>query len=339
MAKTISFIPSILAFEKKIVVSDGLLAGGSWGTESFKPLHLREKSVRGTISNFMKNDSANDVEKLYAKAENANLQTVDACFLPAADDTLRLTYSVKLLPVSHPSSCNSPDFNKCFMELLDTLKGTSGFKDLGRRYAENIASGRTLWRNRVGAGAIKTVVEVNDETFTFDGLNYSLRSFSETDEAINKLGKIISDALCGLRDYTLLRVTIDAKIGNGQEVYPSEELVFNKEDSAGKSKKSKILYSVDGVAGMHSQKVSNAIHTIDTWYPAYGTESGIGPIASGEYGAVTNIATVFRGKKPDDFYSKFYKAVEDKSLPEADVDYVLGVLVRGGVFGKSADKK
>ena len=47
---------SVLAFEKKLVPSDGYLYGTTWqqrGTLEY-PLELREKSVRGTISNRLK---------------------------------------------------------------------------------------------------------------------------------------------------------------------------------------------------------------------------------------------------------------------------------------------
>lgn len=50
-----------------------------------------------------------------------------------------------------------------------------------------------------------------------------------------------------------------------KEVYPSEELVLDK----GKGERSKILYHVNDVAAMHSQKLGNALRTIDTWYPEF----------------------------------------------------------------------
>nr|WP_262985309.1 type I-F CRISPR-associated protein Csy3 [Vibrio cholerae] len=48
-------IASVLAFEKKLVPSDGYLFGCQWETkEQATPLTLQEKSVRGTISNRLK---------------------------------------------------------------------------------------------------------------------------------------------------------------------------------------------------------------------------------------------------------------------------------------------
>ena len=105
----------------------------------------------------------------------------------------------------------------------------------------------------------------------------------------------------------------------------------------GKSKKSKILYSVDGIAAMHSQKIGNALRTIDTWYPSYG-EEGVGPIAVEPYGAVTNLGKAFRSPSDKkDFYTLFDKYSAGSPFDsEEDAHYVMSVLIRGGVFGQSS---
>ena len=56
MAKKNSEIASVLAYEKKIVLSDGYMYGTTWDEREKPgtPLHLVEKSVRGTISNRLK---------------------------------------------------------------------------------------------------------------------------------------------------------------------------------------------------------------------------------------------------------------------------------------------
>ena len=53
---------SVLAFEKKLVSSDGYMYGTNWETKTESvPLHLQEKSVRGTISNRQPPGSATSV--------------------------------------------------------------------------------------------------------------------------------------------------------------------------------------------------------------------------------------------------------------------------------------
>ncbi|AVV82472.1 CRISPR-associated protein Cas5 [Shewanella putrefaciens] len=98
-------VASVLAFEKKLVVSDGYMYGTSWTERSqIVPLALREKSVRGTISNRLKAAIKNDPAKLNAEVEKANLQRVDACALAPEHDTLNLQFTIKVLGVlpSHP---------------------------------------------------------------------------------------------------------------------------------------------------------------------------------------------------------------------------------------------
>lgn len=85
-----------------------------------------------------------------------------------------------------------------------------------------------------------------------------------------------------------MKVTAFAFEGQGQEVYPSEEMILNKDKVEGREKKSKILYQVNDIAAMHSQKLGNAIRAIDTWYPSF-DEVETGPIAVEPYGAVTNM--------------------------------------------------
>ena len=113
MAKTASDIASVLAFEKKLVPSDGYLYGTNWADRRSKaiPLHLTEKAVRGTISNRLKDAVKNDPMKLNNEVEKANPQRVDACALPMDCDTLKLEYTIKVLGgVERPSACNNASF-------------------------------------------------------------------------------------------------------------------------------------------------------------------------------------------------------------------------------------
>ena len=330
---------TVLAFEKKLVPSDGYLYGTIWDDRSkIKPLTLTPKSVRGTISNRLKPALQNDPLKLNAEVEKPNLQTVDACALAEDQDTLKLSFTLKVLGgIDKPSASNGPEFNKSYPGVAQNYVAETGFTELARRYAINIANGRYLWRNRVGAEKIEVVVSLSDgETLTFDAKQFSLREFNADSPDLQKLADKIAAALSGNLPYLLIRVEAYALVGNAQEVYPSEELVLDK----GKGNKSKILYAVNGTAALHSQKIGNAIRTIDTWYPAFG-EAGIGPIAIEPYGSVTNLGKAFRTPKDKaDFYSLFDRfALGEKLDSQEQQHYVMAVLVRGGVFGQSGKEK
>ena len=340
MAK--SEIASVLSFEKKIVPSDGRMYGTDWEsrhTATPEPLSLQEKSVRGTISNRLKAAVKNDPAKLNAEVEKPNLQKVDSCTLTPEHDTLQLNFTVKFLGgLQQPSACNNTTFKNSYQKAVTGYIERTGCQELAQRYALNIANGRFLWRNRVGTEAIEVNVKILNKDaakeWTFDATQFSTRHFDADDSNVNALAARIADTLASEDDFLLLDITVYAKVGRAQEVYPSEELVLDK----GKGEKSKILYNVNGVAAMHSQKLGNAIRTIDTWYPAHDDpEHSAGPIAAEPYGAVTNLGKAFRTpKEKQDFYTFFDKWACGEAVERLeDEHYVAAILIRGGVFGQS----
>ena len=333
---------SVLAFEKKLVPSDGFFYGTTWEKRNEKAdaLHLQEKSVRGTISNRLPKKLEKDPLKLNAEVEKPNLQRVDSCALGQEHDTLKLTFTLKVLSgVQTPSACNNNEFQGNYRKAAEEYIATEKFTELGRRYAANIAGGRFFWRNRVGAEKIEVQVKIiggaASSEWTFDGRTISMRDFSEVSADVESLGMEIAQTLSGEREFLLLEINAFALVGKAQDVYPSEELVLDKNKGQQSGKKSKILYSIDGVAGMHSQKVGNALRTIDTWYPG-ADELMVGPIAVEPYGAVTNLGKAFRNpKEKADFYTLFDAFAQGEKLADKNAEhYVMAVLVRGGVFGE-----
>ncbi len=335
-------IASVLAFEKKLVPSDGYLFGTNWENKTqATPLSLQEKSVRGTISNRLKAAVQKDPAKLNAEVEKANLQRVDACALGQEQDTLKLHFTLKVLGgLAQPSACNNAQFKQSYSAAVKQYIEKHGCLELAKRYATNLANARFLWRNRVGAEEIEVQIKAlnknAEQTWTFDATELSIRHFDHQNEQIDSLADCIAQALSSETEHLMLQVDCYAKVGKAQEVYPSEELVLDKGNS--KTKKSKILYAVDEHAAMHSQKIGNALRSIDTWYPDYGSEEqSAGAIAIEPYGAVTNLGKAFRTPKDkQDFYSFFDKWARGEELQrEEDEHYVVAVLVRGGVFGES----
>ena len=125
MAKKESNLASVLSFEKKLVLSDGYMYGTTWEkrNETARPVMLVEKSVRGTISNRLKDSVKNDPMKLNAEVEKANLQTVDSASISLNDDTLKLSFTIKVLSgVEHPSACNNETHHKKIEEKERRLK-------------------------------------------------------------------------------------------------------------------------------------------------------------------------------------------------------------------------
>jgi len=336
-------IASVLAFEKKLVTSDGYMYGTVWADRADKtqqnPLTLKEKSVRGTISNRLKAAVKNDPAKLNAEVEKPNLQKVDACALTLEQDTLNLEFTIKVLGgLAEPAACNNAQFKQSYSKAVRDYMDAHGCNELARRYALNIANARFLWRNRVGAESIEVQVTATNKNvnqqWTFDALEFSTRHFDNDNAHVNELAQYIATVLSSDDDFLLLDIQCSTKVGKGQEVYPSEELILDK----GKGDKSKVLYEVSDIAAMHSQKLGNALRTIDTWYPEFADVAATaGPIAVEPYGAVTNLGKAYRTpKEKQDFYTFFDAWARGENLNrEEDEHFVMATLVRGGVFGES----
>jgi CRISPR-associated protein Csy3 len=332
---------SVLAFERKLDPSDALMFGGDWNThdasKDWAPITLREKSVRGTISNRLKTKDQ-DPAKLDAAIENPNLQTVDVATLPADADTLKMQFTLRVLAgTGQPSACNDAAYRQKLLTTVDGYVQQNGFAELADRYAANLANGRFLWRNRIGAEQVEvTVAHIENgqakASWTFDALAHSLldlKAPSTEVKALSELATLVADGLAG-NSHVLLQVTAFVRIGAGQEVFPSQELILDR----GRGDKSKTLYDVDGVAAIHSQKIGNALRTIDTWYPEAAAN---GPIAVEPYGSVTTQGKAYRQpKEKTDFYNLLDNWIIKDKIPETNEQhFVIATLIRGGVFGEA----
>ncbi len=326
-------VPSVLAFERKLDVSDAVFTqkDSQNPNSQITSVPVQEKSLRGTISNRQKNAIANDPAKLDNEIEKANLQKVDWASLSEDNDTLIVSYTLKVLPFDgKPNVCNEPEYQTKLLQVVQQYQQEQGIKTLAHRYATNIANARWLWRNRVGAEKITVEVRCKldgqEKILTFDAKSISIHHFDTQNDDLATLANWIEQGLLGSA-FVILNIKAYAVVGYGQEVYPSQELILDKDKN-----KSKELYKVNDKAGMHSQKIGNAIRTIDTWYP----ESNF-PIAIETYGTVTTLGTAFRQpKQKQDFYSLFDAWVLKDEKPDLENQhYVMAVLIRGGVFGAS----
>ena len=154
-----------------------------------------------------------------------------------------------------------------------------------------------------------------------------MKSFDHDNEKLEQISSVIEMGLLGEKA-TLLTVEAYVQLGEAQTVFPSQELVMNSGD-----RKSKFLYQLGGQAAMHSQKIGNAIRTIDTWYPQ---SDEFGPIAIEPYGSVTNRGVAYRKPKDKtDFYNILDSWMLKDKVPELNQQhYLMAMLVRGGVFGE-----
>ncbi len=334
---------SVLAFERKLDPSDALLFAGDWNardaSQNWEAITLREKAVRGTISNRLKTRDQ-DPARLDAAIENPNLQTVDIATLPADADTLKVRFTLRVHGnVGKPCTCNDAAYGAKLAKNIEKYVQTNGFSELARRYALNLANGRFLWRNRIGAEQVEIhIAQLQDgkpaASWIFNALEISLRDMSAPATQSKNISEIARTIVSGLSgdSQVLFQITAFVRMGAGQEVFPSQELILG--DGKNRGSKSKTLYDVNGTAALHSQKIGNAIRTIDTWYT--GAEEN-GPIAVEPYGSVTTQGKAWRQPILGmDFYNLLDNWILRNNVPNLEQQhFVVATLIRGGVFGEA----
>lgn len=316
-------LPSMLAFERKLEVSDALMHSVSWGgfNDNPQPIKVVPRNNRSTQSAFgIKDDDKSKPNPVSADTDDANL--------PHDKDTLKVNFSLRVVgDLGKPFGCNDPAFEKAIQEKVADFKA-QGLKELAHRYAHNIASGRFLWRNRVGAEDVLVKVKINraETTVDFDGREFSLNDFESSRS--NQNLKLLSDSLYaglnGTDDFVLLEVDAYVRLGAGQHVFPSQEMNMGE--------KKKVLFKLDNCAALHSVKIGNAIRTVDDWY----SEDAEFPIAAEPYGSVTQRGEAYRTSKID-LYTLMMNWINGEAVDDGQKCFILANLIRGGVFGGKSE--
>lgn len=382
-------LPNFMNFVRSISPSEGLLEGINASGGKAKPVLVVEKTVRGSISNYMpaahkvgtadastkeiapekgtaKGDAAQKAIDEVSKEldpSNANIQRVDVAFLPEGADRLKLSYSIIVQANSlAPASCNDGQVRDKIATVVKAFTEKGGYDHLATLYAWNLLNGRTLWRNRIARNK-RVTIDVDGTVLAFEGDGIPTFKFdpAQMPADAKPLIEAISGALSGKREALFLKVSIDGELPPGAEVYPSQEFVEGSESKTKKKgQKSKSLAFVqktldEGVvnqASMHSQKIGNALRTIDVWHRQV---DEIGALAVEPYGFSQSLTKTLRmsmraesdGPQAVNFYdlmteldelaSKIEGAKDGNVPPEAL--YFVAVLVRGGVFsGEKKDK-
>ena len=319
-------LPSVLAFSRKLEVSDALMTSGLWvdidKPEKWQPITLHDKRNRATKSQY----GAKDEEK-----SEPNLSWGDDAVLPHGADTLCVRFTLKILGnLEESTACNIPEFEERVNQVVQAYREEHQFTVLATRYANNIANGRFLWRNRVGAESICIEVKHSDKTWKFDIYEdcYQLNEFAPMpNDGNHPFAQLIAVIQNGLQHdgFEYLEITAFSKLGFGQHVFPSQEMVLN----IPKGEKSKILFKLNDCAAMHSEKIGNALRTIDTWYAG---NNNAKVIAIEPYGSVTSRGEAHR-ISGNDFYTLFLNWLNNKEVSDEQQHYVMATLIRGGVFG------
>jgi CRISPR-associated protein Csy3 len=331
---TISNVPSVLSFDRKLEPSDALMYSGCWSDsgddKKWLSIELFERRNRAVKSNF-KQEVLNDEEELQKQITEANLSWADDAALNHNHDTLKVSFSLRVIAgIAKPSVCNDAKFEDIYREKISSYVQI-GLNELANRYACNIANGRFLWRNRVGALAAKTIVTHSSlaEPLEFSAYDFPLDQTTSDNPKLATLADLIYQGLSGTENI-LLKISAFVQLGDGQRIWPSQEMVLNSP----KGSKSRHLFNLNGQAAIHCEKIGNALRTIDDWYP-----NAVAPIAVEAYGTVTQRGVAYRSSR-NDFKSLLLAWLNEDAGSEDNITddkhFVAAMLIRGGVFGEGA---
>jgi len=328
-------LPTVLAFDRKLEPSDALMYSGCWedlsNEKQWDAIELFERRNRAVKSNF-KAEVLEDEVELKKQVAEANLSWGDDAALTHAHDTLKVSFSLRIVSnIDEPSVCNSPSFEKLYKDKVSSYLAAE-LNELANRYAYNIANARFLWRNRLDAQQVKVHVNHSSlkEPINFNSYNYKINQTTSNDAKVIRLAELIKKGLLG-EEKILLTINAFAQLGEGQRVWPSQEMVLNSP----KGEKSRHLFYINRdskrIAAMHSEKIGNAIRTIDDWYDKH--QEIQMPIAVEAYGSVTQRGDAYRSNKTD-FKTLLLKWLNDKPVTNEQKHFVVAMLIRGGVFGE-----
>lgn len=338
-------LPGVLSLTRGLMITDAVFEN-RLGERQRSPVEVVRHGIRGT---------QNIAEKF---DEVSNIQQTETAKLAPEATGMAVSFGISFLDLQDvlfacASSKGGKDdvasYRLALQGFIERAKASEGLQEVGRRFARNIANGRWLWRNRQLAESIEVIVTRNGEALTsFQALNIPINHFNDYSDDEKVLGNIIANSITG---ESTSRLTVEARLDFGisgaLEVFPSQNYVERKPkgfarplyyvrsgESRKRSSNAKDLdIQVMGQAALRDQKVSNALRTFDTWYPAF--EDHGQPIAVEPNGANLGAQRFFREGAASAF--KIALRLDELDPNSDDGMFMVSALMRGGVYSGSKE--
>lgn len=343
-------LPSLLAYTRSITPSVGVFFGVEDKNDLFNykkriPVEITKVGLSATISNYSK-----DIEKSLEN-NGKNLQKTQQALVPSNCNFVAMEFALNVVNnFKNPVNCNDPDYRKTINEYVKNYLETDKIREIAKLYLQNILTARFMFRNLNNSSKMEVHIKSEEKLFSFVSYSnlHNLDQFTdETDRNnIELLLKELVSALKGDKKevggkFTVpfilnWRITTVFETEPNTEIYPSQEFI---EDS----KEGKVLTTIktnyeNEQAAYHSQKIGNAIRTIDIWYPDYSCEDKQYPLPIEPYGIDKSSESVSR--KKDSLYS-YLENIDNyiKKAPSVEVEhFIIACLIRGGVYSGAKQK-
>ncbi len=344
-------LPGVLSFQRGMIISDGIFRNHYKGDKAPDgapdTVSVIRHGIRGTQN--INNDAGKEV---------SNIQTTETAKTHNEAIGTTVTFDLRLLALNDTRFACAGEKNTEIQEAIDGFIAkavqSEGLQEVARRYARNLFNGRWLWRNRLLGQQIMIHVTADDqEAITVDNaLNVPLQHFDDYSDAEQSLGKLIADNISGQDHHTFhIEATILFGFQGAVELFPSQNYIENKPKGFARPlyklghpaeahlKEEDLLVFTDtrkmGIAALRDQKISNAIRTIDTWYPDF-DEHGQ-PIPVEPNGANLDAMRFFRrdGKAKKHSAFDLMRRIPQLEADTPDGMFMIASLMRGGVFSEA----
>lgn len=341
--KTTPIISSVLASERCMVTTDALMYGKKHDSTKVVPIPVVTKTHCCTKSERMAIEKQ-DKETL----GESNIQTIENASLSNGDDILHMEFNVKFLPVSIDrfAFCNY-DFAKKFNEVMKEYKEKYTFKELAHRYLVNMISCNWAYRNIMESDGFSVKIAYlgkfgrEEKTWEFDFTEFEDKmaleksNFAYSNKDMEEIKDIIIQTFSGERRISQFKVFADIYMGENATVYPSQCFAPPAKDT--ELRISKILYKNNDCVALTSDKICNAIRSIDTWYTAEDESIAKEPLPVNPYAPNKKTHFAFRASNGDDVYTILDKVFEENVPLEElgdNIHFLIANFIRGGLFGK-----
>ncbi|CAH7341850.1 putative CRISPR-associated protein Csy3 [Vibrio chagasii] len=321
--------PAILAYSRLLNTATAFMyssTDGAMGNST--PLSVEQVSIRTVFgaSNTKKEEA---IEKAIAKPQ---IFRNDIAILPVGHDWLIGTTS--LITAGNevePVACDQAEYREMLMDFSQTYIEQSNLEELALSYILNMITARWMWRNVSLAQEIR--VTCGEYVFTPTPMDHSINSLPANQhdnarELATKLAKAVTTKVA-----TKFSFQAAIKIGEGQEVFPSQAFVEDKNET-----RSRVLQTVksNGVdqAILTPQKVGNALRWVDVWYEG---NDDAQPLPVEVYGINRKMNRADRYKNKNHLFlllDKLPQITEEvkQGNISGDAHYVMACLIRGGLY-------
>ena len=347
--------PSIFTFRRSLDVTQAFMYQSENPLDpngKVKPLKVELDGFVGTLSSF---EERGKIEKKQEKGENTvmNPQVGDTAFLEQGFDYLTAKFSI--LPknfANEPMVSNSVDALEKVTRFMEAYRASGGMDLLAKAYLTNILSGRWFFRNDGGDKRVQIDAVAGAETFTVVATSkrwdYSLEGLTiesgDFDQMVNLLSKSLSSSDLHIR----FNVTGSVHLCEGVEVYPSQAYPTKKPEKVNGQDYGRLYKTITDDRGnrqgiLTSQKVNNAIRTIDKWH------GGDKTLPVDPFGPDRQYQ-VNRRVKDNSFFSLIENNIitwteqleQGKSFDQiddaGDIHFSVACLIRGGVYNGKGKK-